>query len=63
MNHSRVKGIFWITVKIVPNCIEPFKLFENMTDFEIGKIGIYESMKKLVIRGFDDGLVSAANTT
>ena len=38
MNRSLVKGIFWGAAKIVPNCTEPLKLFENKNDFGIGKI-------------------------
>ena len=30
--------------------------------YEKGKLAMYESMKKSVIRVFDDGLVSATNT-
>lgn len=37
VNRSLVKGIFWGAAKIVPNCTEPLKLFENKNDFGIGK--------------------------
>ena len=43
-------------------CRDTNDIPDNYFEEKSGKLAMYESMKKSVIRVFDDGLVSATNT-